>query len=185
MDCKTFFNLLEGFLDGDLSQKDQDEFQVHINQCQHCKQLWEDTLYLENKLNSVELVDPPKGLKDNIMMAAKKEGLLSSKKRVSFISKVSAIAASILLIISLSNITGITPLVQNQYFGMENLNIQESPDKALDEYHPEDADISKANQKGNGALEKAINNYNIYYLTAAGFLATPFLYEVVKKRSKK
>jgi hypothetical protein len=76
-DCEAYTELISAAVDGALSPEEQVRLEAHLAQCPHCRALLEDLTALHAVLADLPPVEPPVGLKEQIMDAIEKEKVIS------------------------------------------------------------------------------------------------------------
>ncbi|MEA4815758.1 MAG: DUF4349 domain-containing protein [Lachnospiraceae bacterium] len=119
MNCEEIMLSISLYLDKELNREEGAEFLAHLDKCEECRKIFEETKLIFEKTNSIPLIDLPNGYEDELF--AKLKALKSSATRnISNINKnnkrkfgwkqYSAIAAAVLvLLIGGSVITSMMP----------------------------------------------------------------------------
>lgn len=73
MNCSKFAELFFKKHENDISEKDNELFEKHYNECDDCKMYYDDYIDMMDSLKNLEQLEPPKGLKENIINKVNKE----------------------------------------------------------------------------------------------------------------
>jgi anti-sigma factor RsiW len=81
MTCKEIEDLLPGMIDGALSETDKKHVEAHLEKCASCRKAFADLRVSDDRVRSLEEVEPPPWLKTRVMArvreeAGQKEGIL-------------------------------------------------------------------------------------------------------------
>lgn len=116
MECERFLEQISLYIDGELDDDSQQQFEKHINKCHGCRKEYYNTLKTVELCKELDEVEPPGQLSENIMNAIiqeneKNKGLLYFNKFIRKHWKVfTGIAAVILLMFVVTINTFLTPL---------------------------------------------------------------------------
>lgn len=72
MRCDEVRELITIFLEGELDRETSERVKAHIDSCENCKSLMEDSLKIISSLHSIEPLPVPERLIDGILKATKK-----------------------------------------------------------------------------------------------------------------
>ncbi|QNO15684.1 zf-HC2 domain-containing protein [Alkalicella caledoniensis] len=194
MNCSDFERLIDKALEDGLSHEEKAYFDKHISSCQKCREELKELQDIETALHSLNKIDPPVNLKDNVIKAAYDQGLLINKKqhRISLLSKICAVAASFLLLFMLTDVFSLYPITDGskndtQKFivqGEEQLNKEDlERDIVLNgEDSPEDEGTITGMDVLNTNADHISETSNLVLIFACLLLFAPLVRDVYKKR---
>lgn len=81
MNCKQANKKISQLIDGLLNEKDKSILLEHINVCDECRKLYDDTSALVNKLKLLPEIPLPEGAQNKIHFALKREAAKPKKKK--------------------------------------------------------------------------------------------------------
>ncbi len=118
MNCKEAKNLISPYMDGELSKIITEELLNHLEECQSCRQTYQEMVQISELFRSAgKIITPaPEGFKDSIMQRiAEKQGAGRSVVLARFSrgwKKVAASAAAVVLLAFASYTYALPPLIQ-------------------------------------------------------------------------
>jgi hypothetical protein len=134
MDCKKAENLMQGYLDGDLDEKQKIEFEEHLIKCQPCKVEYNEIKRVLEMLNSLPEMELPdnyrRELRSKLERIKGKNPLNKNflSKKINFIKNgkikaMTALAAGVLVVLVLR-----VAFVNGPYFKTKNTELSFSAD---------------------------------------------------------
>lgn len=100
MTCQEVSELMQRHLDGDLQDAERQQLQNHIDQCSSCATLYERLTNLNEQLENLPKVEPPRSLVDEILprlaqLDAEKNSVQKHRHRVRLLQRWSLAAGSV------------------------------------------------------------------------------------------
>ncbi len=94
MECKRAKEIIDFYIDGEITQKEKEELEEHLKTCISCNRYYEDILRLHNILSSEEYLEPREGFTQRVI-----SNLPKKKKVFSWLPKPALIGAFSLIIL--------------------------------------------------------------------------------------
>jgi len=203
MDCIQFQNLIYRAIDHKqgLDEKEKRSLDEHTSACKQCKEQLAELMEIEEILGSIKKVEPPVKLKEMVVNAAIKEGLIidTPKYRISTVSKFCAVAASFLLLFMLNEVFMISPFTgedqsNDQLYMTENestnigvRNIKDVEEELFKDNLEGEEDGTLTNSYSGGQIDENKNNNkrNVGLLLASGVLVIPLGIDLYNRRKVK
>ena len=78
MECKKAREIIDFYIDGDITQKEKEELEEHLKTCISCNRYYEDMLRIHGMLSSEEYLEPREGFTQRVISSLPKKKRLFS-----------------------------------------------------------------------------------------------------------
>ncbi len=78
MECKKAREIIDFYIDGDITQKEKEELEEHLKTCISCNRYYEDMLRIHGMLSSEEYLEPREGFTQRVISSLPKKRKLFS-----------------------------------------------------------------------------------------------------------
>ncbi len=78
MECKKAREIIDFYIDGDITQKEKEELEEHLKTCISCNRYYEDMLRIHGMLSSEEYLEPREGFTQRVISSLPKRRKLFS-----------------------------------------------------------------------------------------------------------
>ncbi len=78
MECKKAREIIDFYIDGDITQKEKEELEEHLKTCISCNRYYEDMLRVHGMLSSEEYLEPREGFTQRVISSLPKKRKLFS-----------------------------------------------------------------------------------------------------------
>ena len=78
MECKKAREIIDFYIDGDITQKEKEELEEHLKTCISCNRYYEDMLRIHSILSSEEYLEPREGFTQRVISSLPKKRRLFS-----------------------------------------------------------------------------------------------------------
>lgn len=145
MNCNEFIEYISSYIDGEMTEIEKKEFELHILSCHKCRQEYEDMIKIMKTIKKQEQVELPDNYR--LELRRKLKEVAKEERKINWRTISSVAAGLIILIISISMFSDNLPFIgQKDYLtkSAENVGSQENvafdmsePATALDEKNAE------------------------------------------------
>ncbi len=73
MECKKAREIIDFYIDGDITQKEKEELEEHLKTCISCNRYYEDMLRIHGMLSSEEYLEPREGFTQRVISSLPKK----------------------------------------------------------------------------------------------------------------
>lgn len=156
MNCNEFIENISSYIDGEMTEIEKKEFELHILSCHNCRQEYEDMIKILKIVKKQEQAELPDNyrleLRRKLKEAAKEE------KKINWRAISSIAAGLIILIISISMFSDNLPFIgEKDYLTKSTKNVSPQENMAFDMNEPI-AEMEEENAKMSAFGDKAIED---------------------------